>query len=219
MTALQAWPKPVSQQKLLRPVIDSRARLKYYAYAAWASFGNAPCHFAAAAARLHAAKLCMLHGSHPKTDIMNTHMFICVYVQLCVSLAVGFWQGSVLLYAASLAFEQLYLPIFTTSCLLRTFQRCVNWLLSNICVRNRNKLFSFNRLKSEWKVKLGLKDFILYVCSVISSYHIDYYWTRFLVHYHYNKLPWIEHISLNIFYANFSFRFQFKLIALAIKVF
>lgn len=93
MTALQAWPKPVSQQKLLRPVIDSRARLKYYAYAAWASFGNAPCHFAAAAARLHAAKLCMLHGSHPKTDIMNAHMFICV----CVSLAVGFWQASVLL--------------------------------------------------------------------------------------------------------------------------
>lgn len=101
MTALQAWPKPVSQQKLLRPVIDSRARLKYYAYAAWASFGNAPCHFAAAAARLHAAKLCMLHGSHPKTDIMNTHMFICVCVQLCVSLAVGFWQASVLLWRLS----------------------------------------------------------------------------------------------------------------------
>lgn len=84
---LQAWPKPVSQLKLLRPVIDSRARLKCYAYAAWASFGNAPCHFAAAAVRLHAAKLCMLHGSHPKTDIINTHMVIdCVCMCMCVTL-------------------------------------------------------------------------------------------------------------------------------------
>lgn len=84
---LQAWLKPVSQQKLLRPVIDSRAQLKYYAYAVWASFGNAPCHFAAAAARLHAAELCMLHGSHPKTDIINTHMFIvCVCMCVCVTL-------------------------------------------------------------------------------------------------------------------------------------
>lgn len=102
-----------------------------------------------------------------------THVHLCVCATVC-KLSCWFLASQRVI----VAFEQLYLAIFTTDWLLRTFQRCVNWLLSNICVRNRNKLFSFNRLKSEWKVKLGLKDYtyiylVLFLVITLTFIELD----------------------------------------------